>query len=147
MRRLSLGARLHLAVQSSATQGGGTIVRLITMGVMYRFATRVIESLGQRAAETLDRLGYTNVSVRIGDGYQGWPEHAPFDAILVTAAPDEVPEPLVQQLRTGGRMVIPVGPQGDIQSLQVLEKTGPGETDITDVLPVRFVPFLRDDQD
>ena len=127
--------------------GSGYQAAVLAEFVDHVYTIEIIESLGRRAVETLDRLGYTNVSVRIGDGYQGWPEHAPFDAILVTAAPDEVPEPLVQQLRTGGRLVIPVGPRGQIQSLQVLEKIAPDETRVTDVLPVRFVPFLRDDQD
>ena len=109
------------------------------------YTIEIIEPLGLRAAETLERLGYGNVSVRIGDGYQGWPEFAPFDAILVTAAPEEVPEPLIQQLKPGGRLIIPVGPENEIQSLQVLEKTESGETRVTDVLPVRFVPFLDED--
>ena len=109
------------------------------------YTIEIVEPLGRHAAETLERLDYSNVSVRIGDGYQGWPEFAPFDAILVTAAPEEVPEPLIQQLKTGGRLVIPVGPENEIQSLQVLEKTESGETRVTDVLPVRFVPFLDED--
>ena len=83
--------------------------------------------------------------MRIGDGYQGWPEFAPFDAILVTAAPETIPEPLIEQLRPGGRMVIPVGPEHAIQSLQVLEKTDQGGTRVSDVLPVRFVPFLDEE--
>ena len=74
-----------------------------------------------------------------------WPIFAPFDAILVTATPEEVPEPLIQQLKTGGRLVIPVGPENEIQSLHVLEKTESGETRVTVVLPVRFVPFLDED--
>ena len=109
------------------------------------YTIEIIEPLGLRAAETLERLDYSNVSVRIGDGYRGWPEFAPFDAILVTAAPEEVPEPLIQQLKPRGRLVIPVGPENEIQSLQVLEKTESGETRVTDVLPVRFVPFLDED--
>ena len=118
--------------------------------VLAEFADRVytieiIEPLGRRAAETLERLGYSNASVRIGDGYQGWPEFAPFDAILVTAAPEAVPEPLIMQLKPGGRLIIPVGPENEVQSLQVLEKTESGQTRVTDVLPVRFVPFLDED--
>ena len=109
------------------------------------YTIEIFEELGRRAAETLERLNYDNVSVKIGDGYQGWPEFAPFDAILVTAAPETIPEPLIEQLKPGGRMVIPVGPEYTIQSLQVLEKTAEGDTRVTDVLPVRFVPFLDEE--
>ena len=109
------------------------------------YTIEIIEPLGRRAAQTLQRLGYSNVSVSIGDGYQGWPEFAPFDAILVTAAPEAVPEPLIMQLKPGGRLVIPVGPENEVQSLQVLEKTEDGQMHVTHVLPVRFVPFLDED--
>jgi len=108
------------------------------------YTIEIIETLGRRAEQTLERLGYENVSVRIGDGYKGWPEHAPFDAIIVTAAPETVPEPLKEQLAVGGRLVIPVGPQYGDQSLQVLVKQANGELTTSDVLPVRFVPFIRD---
>ena len=87
-------------------------------------------------------LGYKNVHVKAGDGYKGWPEHAPFDAIIVTAAPDHVPAPLVEQLKEGGRMVIPVGESG-AQKLYLLEKRG-GQVKQTAVIPVRFVPLTRD---
>ena len=105
----------------------------------------IVEPLGRRAAATLERLGYDNVSVRIGDGYLGWPEAAPFDAIIVTAAPEEVPAPLIEQLAPGGRLVIPVGAAGSVQSLRVLEKDAAGEVTERDVLPVAFVPFTRDE--
>jgi protein-L-isoaspartate(D-aspartate) O-methyltransferase len=110
------------------------------------YTIEIIEPLGRRAAATLAELGYDNVSVRIGDGYRGWPEHAPFDAILVTAAPEEVPAPLIEQLAPGGRLVIPVGGQQEAQTLRVLEKGITGQITETDVLPVLFVPFLRDDE-
>ncbi|HPU56621.1 MAG TPA: protein-L-isoaspartate O-methyltransferase, partial [Verrucomicrobiota bacterium] len=89
------------------------------------------------------RLNYTNVFVRAGDGYQGWPEAAPFDAIIVTCAPDHVPQPLVDQLKDGGRMIIPVGPAWGAQSLHLLEKRD-GQVHRRDVLPVRFVPMTRE---
>lgn len=104
----------------------------------------IVEPLGRRAAETLERLGYDNVFVRIGDGYRGWPEAAPFDAIVVTAAPDEVPRPLLEQLAPRGRLVIPVGAPGAVQSLRLIEKDAEGRLTERDVLPVAFVPFTRE---
>jgi protein-L-isoaspartate(D-aspartate) O-methyltransferase len=89
-------------------------------------------------------LGYDNVTVRVGDGYAGWPEHAPFDAIIVTAAPDKVPQPLIDQLAVGGRMVIPVGRQHDLQVLQRLTKEADGEVTVENITAVRFVPFTRE---
>ena len=108
------------------------------------YTIEIIESLGRRAAATLERLGYNNVKVRIGDGYAGWPEHAPFDAILVTAAPEEVPQPLVDQLAVGGRMVIPVGEEDEVQVLRLLIKQVDGILAVSNVIPVRFVPLTRD---
>jgi protein-L-isoaspartate(D-aspartate) O-methyltransferase len=99
----------------------------------------IVEPLARRAEADLKRLGYTNVMVRAGDGYQGWPEAAPFDAIIVTCAPDHVPQPLLDQLKEGGRMIIPVGPRGD-QELYVLRKKG-DKVEKHAVLPVRFVPM------
>ena len=110
------------------------------------YTIEIIDMLGQRAARDLERLGYDNVTVRVGDGYAGWPEHAPFDAIIVTAAPDKVPQPLIDQLAVGGRMVIPVGPQHDLQVLQRLTKEADGEVTIEDITAVRFVPFTRDSE-
>lgn len=108
------------------------------------YTIEIIDVLAERAAATLESLDYANVSVRAGDGYLGWPEHAPFDAILVTAAPETVPEPLIEQLAVGGRLVIPVGPEGRTQSLKVLQKADDGTVSTRDILPVRFVPFTRD---
>ena len=106
------------------------------------YSIEVIESLGRSAAARLAGLGYRNVEVRVGDGYQGWPEKAPFDGILVTAAAPQVPPALVAQLKTGGRLVIPVGASDDIQYLKVLTKRGDGGYDERRVLPVRFVPLV-----
>lgn len=108
------------------------------------YTIEIIDWLGRRAARDLERLGYDNVSVRVGDGYQGWPEHAPFDAILVTAAPETVPEPLIAQLAIGGRLVIPVGAQHERQELMLLIKTSDGTLREESVIPVRFVPLTRD---
>jgi protein-L-isoaspartate(D-aspartate) O-methyltransferase len=103
------------------------------------FTIEIVKPLAERAAADLTRLGLKNVHVRSGDGYQGWPEAAPFDAIIVTCAPDHVPEQLVRQLKEGGRMVIPVGDFGS-QQLYVLEKRD-GKIERRAVLPVRFVPM------
>jgi protein-L-isoaspartate(D-aspartate) O-methyltransferase len=105
------------------------------------YTIEIIESLAKRAEATLKRLGYNNVKVLVGDGYQGWPDHAPFDGIIVTCAPDHIPQPLVEQLRNGGRMIIPVGPP-DNQQLYVLQKQGT-KVEQKAVLPVRFVPMTR----
>ena len=91
----------------------------------------------------LQELGYKNIVTRIGDGYDGWPAHAPFDSIIVTAAAPKVPPALVAQLKAGGRMVIPLGGAGDIQFLNVLVKNADGSTTTKSVLPVRFVPLTR----
>jgi protein-L-isoaspartate(D-aspartate) O-methyltransferase len=101
----------------------------------------IVEPLAHRAETDLKRLGYTNITVRAGDGYQGWPEAAPFDAIIVTCAPDHVPQPLVDQLKEGGRMIIPVGSAGN-QELYMLRKRG-AKVEKQGTLPVRFVPMTR----
>jgi protein-L-isoaspartate(D-aspartate) O-methyltransferase len=101
----------------------------------------IVEPLAKSAAERLKRLGYGRVVVRHGDGYLGWPEHAPFDAIIVTAGADHVPPPLVEQLKRGGRMVIPVGGAWAVQSLVVIEKLADGTVKKRDDIPVRFVPL------
>ena len=102
------------------------------------FTIEIIENLGKSGEARLMRLDYQNVFVRIGDGYQGWPEEAPFDAIIVTAAPDHIPQPLIDQLKIGGRLVIPVG--AGIQELVRITKTTDG-TKRENLLPVRFVPM------
>jgi len=106
------------------------------------YTIEIVESLGKTAARTLSRLGYTNVYTKIGDGYAGWPEHAPYDAIIVTAAPDHIPAALIEQLKPDGRMVIPVGTLW--QELLVVTKNADGTTTSEEVVPVRFVPLTRD---
>ncbi len=103
----------------------------------------VITELGEAAAERLTALGYANVETKIADGYHGWPECGPFDGIVVTAAADHVPPPLVDQLKPGGRMVIPVGGMFAIQHLTLVALTASGEVLTRQLLPVRFVPFTR----
>jgi protein-L-isoaspartate(D-aspartate) O-methyltransferase len=105
------------------------------------YSIEIVEPLGKDAAARLAALGYRNVDVRIGDGYRGWPEKAPFDGIVVTAAAPFVPEPLVAQLKAGGRMVIPVGADRGAQELLLIEKKADGTIDRRVVLPVRFVPM------
>ncbi len=103
------------------------------------YTVEIIEPLAEMARQTLERLGYKNARVRHGDGYRGWPEEAPFDAIVVTCAPDKIPPDLVAQLKDGGRMIIPVG-DGLNQELVLLRKTG-DRIEKQSVLPVRFVPM------
>ncbi len=106
------------------------------------YSVELIEDLGRSAAKRHAAAGYANVEVRIGDGYAGWPEKAPFDGIVVTAAAPQVPPALVEQLKTGGRMVIPVGASHTVQELLVLTKRADGGVDRKRVLPVRFVPLV-----
>jgi len=108
------------------------------------YSIEIIESLAIRAGKLLDELGYSTVEVKTGDGYRGWPEHAPFDAIIVTAAPPSVPRPLVEQLRVGGRLVIPVGER--LQELRRLTKRADGSVAEETILPVRFVPMTGEAQ-
>ena len=103
------------------------------------YTIEIVAPLGERARATMQRLGYKNVHVKIGDGYQGWPEKAPFDAVIVTCAPEQVPRPLVEQTREGGRIIIPVGSAG-IQRLYRLEKKE-GVLKHEAILPVLFVPM------
>lgn len=105
------------------------------------YTMEIIPPLGELARERLAELGYGSVSARIGDGYFGWPEQAPFDAIVVTAAGDHIPPPLVAQLAPGGRMVIPVGSPFLTQQLVLVEKLADGGIRTRDLLPVRFVPL------
>ena len=102
------------------------------------YTIEIIPELAEQARATLERLGYRNVRARTGNGYLGWPEHAPYDAILVTAAPEEVPQALVDQLAVGGRMVVPVG--AEYQQMTIIERTRQGVVERT-TIPVRFVPM------
>ena len=106
------------------------------------YSLEIIPELGRRARRRLAKLGYENITVKIGDGYYGWPEQAPFAGIVVTAAASHIPPPLVNQLEKGGRMIIPVGPTGRTQSLTLVTKED-GEVSKRQLAPVRFVPFLR----
>lgn len=122
--------------------GSGYQAAVLAEIVSRVFTIEIIESLGRTAAKRLEELGYGNIEVRIGDGYAGWPEKAPFDGIVVTAAAPRVPQALVDQLKLGGRMVIPLGGPGDIQYLKLLTKRADGGVEEKRVLPVRFVPLV-----
>ena len=122
--------------------GSGYQAAVLAEIVSKVYSVEVIPGLGNEARRRLGELGYRNIEVRIGDGYAGWPEAAPFDGIVVTAAAPRVPKALVDQLKPGGRMVIPVGGEMEIQYLKVLTKRADGGVDEKRVLPVRFVPLV-----
>ncbi len=122
--------------------GSGYQAAVLAEMVRAVYSVEVIEPLGREAARVLAAAGYRNVHTRIGDGYAGWPEEAPFDAIMVTAAAPDVPPPLIEQLKTGGRLVIPLGAPG-AQSLYVIEKNSGGGVTRRKILDVRFVPLTR----
>ena len=106
------------------------------------YTIEIVETLGEAAKKRLKRLKYRNVNVRIGDGYNGWPEAAPFDAIMVTAGAEELPETLMEQLAEGGRMVIPIGPHGGVRQLTLITRSN-GKFKSEKLMAVRFVPFIR----
>jgi len=122
--------------------GSGYQAAVLAEIVAQVYSIELIGDLGRAAAARLAALGYANVEVRIGDGYAGWPEKAPFDGIVVTAAAPQVPPALVEQLKPGGRMVIPVGASAATQELLVVTKRADGGVDTRSVLPVRFVPLV-----
>ena len=124
--------------------GSGYQAAVLAELVKEVYTIEIVEPLAKDASGRLTRLGYKNAHVKIGDGYAGWPEAAPFDAIIVTCAPDKVPQPLAAQLKDGGRMVVPVGTGLD-QQLYLLEKKN-GEVDQRAILPVRFVPMAGEAQ-
>lgn len=131
----------HMVVLEVGT-GSGYQAAVLAEVVKQVYSIELLAPLGREAASRLKEMGYANIEVRIGDGYQGWPEKAPFDAIVVTAAAPSIPQALVEQLKPGGRMVIPVGASGDVQRLLVLTKDAGGVVAPREVLPVRFVPLV-----
>ena len=124
--------------------GSGYQAAVLAEIVSEVFTIEVVESLAKRAEETLNQLGYQNIQVRAGDGYQGWPEHAPFDAIILTAAADHIPQPLLDQLAIGGRLILPVGKF--LQELVLIHRTKEGYKQIR-LLPVAFVPMTGEAQE
>jgi len=124
--------------------GSGYQAAVLSGLVDQLYSIEIVEELADSAAAVLANLGYDNVTVRAGDGYAGWPEHAPFDGIIVTAAADKIPPPLLQQLKPGGKLVIPVGAEHGYQELLLVEVDESGEISRRSVLPVRFVPLTGD---
>jgi len=124
--------------------GSGYQAAVLAALVGHVFTIEIVPELAQSAAAVLERLGIRNVTVRYGDGYQGWTEKAPFDRIVLTAAPPEIPQSLVDQLRPGGRMVAPVGDSPFSQSLVVINKLADGTVRRRSVIPVAFVPMVRE---
>jgi len=122
--------------------GSGYQAAVLAQAGCVVYTIEIVEPLATGAAAVLARLGYRRVEVRHGDGYQGWPDEAPFDAVVVTAAAPEIPAALLAQLAPGGRLIMPVGPQDAVQSLVLVEKDSRGETSRRTLLPVRFVPLV-----
>ena len=123
--------------------GSGYQAALLSGLVRRVYTVEIVEPLAALASERLEALGYANVTVRHGDGYAGWPEHAPFDRIIVTAGANHIPRPLIDQLKTGGRMVIPVGKSPNRLNLTLVEKLKSGRLRTRKILPVAFVPLTR----
>ena len=122
--------------------GSGYQAAVLAEIVRQVYTIEIVEALGRTAESRLAALGYKNIEVRIGDGYKGWPEKAPFDGIVVTAAAPRVPQALVDQLKPGGRMVIPVGERWEVQQLLLIVRKADGTIEQKNVLPVRFVPLV-----
>lgn len=125
--------------------GSGYQAAVLAEIVNHVYTVELETDLAQSAERLLDDLGYKNVTVRAGDGYAGWPQQAPFDIIVVTAAPDHIPPPLIEQLKPGGRLVIPVGSMLTTQQLRLIEKDAAGKLHAQDIAPVRFVPLRREE--
>ncbi|MEZ5397044.1 MAG: protein-L-isoaspartate(D-aspartate) O-methyltransferase [Bryobacterales bacterium] len=123
--------------------GSGYQAAVLSLLCREVYSVEIVEELGTAARERLAELGYENVHVRVGDGYKGWPSHAPYDRILLTAAPPEIPAALLEQLAPGGRLIAPVGPNYGAQNLLVVDKDAEGQITQHVDLPVRFVPMVR----
>ena len=138
---------LHLSPDDKILEigtGSGYQAAILAEIVQEVYTIEIIPELGNRARDRPEGMGYNNIRGRIGDGYLGWPENAPFDAIMVTAAADEIPQPLIDQLKVGGRLCIPVGGPANVQSLILITKKEKG-LEKRNLLPVRFVPLVHPD--
>ena len=125
--------------------GSGYQAAVLSELTPHVYSIEIIEPLGLRAKEKLGEKGYSTIKLKIGDGYKGWPEYQPFDAIIVTCAPENVPAALIEQLALGGKIVIPVGRTYSVQQLVLLTKSKDGSVIKKSLMPVRFVPMLRED--
>ena len=141
MTELARVSKAHSVLEVGT--GSGYQAAVLSLLARRVYTIEYLAPLGEAAQKRLAELGYNNVEVKIGDGYQGWPERQPFDGILVTAASEDVPQALIDQLKPGGRLVIPVGPQAETQMLQVLEKDSAGKISRRNTIPVRFVPLVK----
>lgn len=121
--------------------GSGYQIAVLAELVKKAYSIEIIEPLGRQAKDRLQRLGYDNITLKVGDGYYGWEEHAPFDAIMVTAAASHIPPPLIKQLKPGGRMLVPVGSRFMVQELLLVQKSEKGKVSTRQLLPVAFVPL------
>lgn len=126
--------------------GSGYQAAVLSELTPHVYTIEIVKELGKEARARFEELGYETIKTKIGDGYKGWKEHAPFDAIILTAAPEEIPPPLVQQLKLGGIMIMPVGAPGTTQELIKVTKTGEGDIRTEKLLPVRFVPMTGEGQ-
>jgi len=141
-------AQLRLRSDSKVLEigtGSGYQAAVLAHITPHVYTIEIVKPLAEAAEARLRRLGYDVVEVRCGDGYEGWPEAAPFDAIIGTCVAGKVPPPLIEQLKAGGRMVIPIGEENAIQRLMLIEKDAAGKVRKQSLMPVRFVPLLRKD--
>lgn len=127
--------------------GSGYQAAVLSEIIPHVFTIEIVEPLGRQAKARFDSLGYSTIKTKIGDGYKGWPKNAPFDAIILTAAPEEIPEPLIDQLKTNGILVAPVGQAGEVQMLTKVTKDESGKIQIQKGLSVRFVPMTGTSRD
>ncbi|MHC4292385.1 MAG: protein-L-isoaspartate(D-aspartate) O-methyltransferase [Planctomycetota bacterium] len=138
---------LELSPESKVLEigtGSGYQAAVLTEFTPHVYTIEIVEPLGKRAMETFKQRGYHTIRAKIGDGYKGWAEHAPFDAVIVTCAPDHIPKPLIEQLAVGGRIVIPVGSRRGVQELMLVTKNKDGSLTRKSMMPVRFVPLTRE---
>jgi protein-L-isoaspartate(D-aspartate) O-methyltransferase len=138
---------LELTPESNVLEigtGSGYQAAVLSELTPHVYTIEIVEPLGRQAMETFKERGYHTIQAKIGDGYKGWPQHAPFDAVIVTCAPDHIPQPLVDQLKSGGKIVIPVGHTWGIQDLLLVTKDTDGSLERKSMMPVRFVPLTRD---
>lgn len=126
--------------------GSGYQAAVLSEITPYVYTIEIVEPLARQAIARFKKLGYSTIQTKIGDGYQGWPKHAPFDAIILTAAPDQIPKPLISQLKAGGTLIAPVGPAGKTQTLTKITKSREGKIHRQKKLPVRFVPMTGEAQ-